>query len=138
MKAFFILILAFGLNSGLLIGGTYTGPEKPADTKSVWVKSEKGSWLGGYLLWYKFDSKTNEVKFSHNRKKWKTAPNAAWQDKQGNWLFIYEGKLMNNAEGTWAELSDKTWQDLNGNWYRFNSSWELEETVPLESIAKAN
>lgn len=127
MKPFFILILAFGLNSGLLIGRTSTDPETPADAKSAWVKSEKSSWLGGYLLWYKYDAKTNEVKFSHNRKKWKTAPNAAWQDKKGNWLFIYEGKLMNNAEGTWAEVKDKTWQDLNGRWYRFNPDWKLEE-----------
>lgn len=138
MKTCFILLLAFGLNSGLLIGGTYTDPEKPNDIKSSWTKSEKGTWLGGYNVWYKFDKKNNQVKLSHNKRRWNTAPNAAWQDKQGRWLFIYDGKLMSNNGGSnWVEVSDRSWQDLNGNWYRLNQNWELEETQATESMATA-
>ncbi len=127
MKTLCILVLALSLHSGFLAGRTLTDPEKPAETKSEWVRAEKRIWQGGYTLWYKFDAKTREVKFSHNRKKWKTAPNAAWQDKQGNWLFIYENKLMTNADGTWREVNNKSWQDLTGRHYRFNQDWVLEE-----------
>jgi hypothetical protein len=127
MKTLWIFLLVVGFNSGLLFGGTWSDPEKPTEAKSAWVKSEKGIWQGGYTLWYKFEHKTREVRFSHNRKKWRTAPNAAWQDKQGNWLFIYEEKLMTNADGAWTEVKEKSWQDLSGRWYRFNPDWKLEE-----------
>jgi hypothetical protein len=139
-KAFIILLFTIGFNSSLLFGGTFTDPEKPNPTeKSAWTKAEKGSWLGGYKLWYKFDTKNNQVKFSHNKRRWNTASNAAWQDKQGRWLFIYDGKLMSNNDGaTWVEVTDRTWQDLNGNWYRLNQNWELEETVVQESMATAH
>jgi hypothetical protein len=124
-----MFLLVAGFNSGLLSGATWSDPEKPAETKNIWMRSEKGIWQGGYTLWYKLEPKTREVRFSHNRKKWKTAPNAAWQDKQGNWLFIYEEKLMTNADGTWTEVKDKSWQDLSGKQYRFNPDWVLEETA---------
>jgi len=140
MKTLCILLLTLGFNSGLLSGTTLSDPDKPNPTKeSAWTKSEKGAWLGGYKLWYKFDRKNNQVKFSHNKRRWNTATNAAWQDKQGRWLFIYNGRLMSNNDGTtWVEVSDRTWQDLNGNWYRLNQNWELEEITPQESIATAH
>ena len=139
MKTLCILLLTLGFNSSLLFGGTITDPDKPNPTQSSWTKAEKGSWLGGYKVWYKFDTKNNQVKFSHNKRRWNTAANAAWQDKQGRWLFIYDGKLMSNNDGTtWVEVTDRTWQDLNGNWYRLNQNWELEETVVQESMATSN
>ena len=139
MKAYVILLIALGLSSGFLYGGVITDPEKPNPTESSWRKSEKGSWLGGYKRWYKFDQKNNQVKFSHNKRRWNTAANAAWQDKQGRWLFIYDGRLMSNSDGkTWVEVSDRTWQDLNGNWYRLNQNWELEEAPAKEGIATSH
>lgn len=137
-KTLCMLLIALGLQVTTASASSYTEPDRPNPTESSWTKSEKGTWLGGYRLWYKFDKKNKEVKFSHNKRRWNTASNAAWQDKQGNWLFIYEGKLMNNVEGTWTEVKNKTWQDLNGNWYRLNQNWELEETAAQESMAASH
>lgn len=142
-KPLCILIIALGLQihpaSATTTSYYYTEPDRPNPTESTWTKSEKGTWLGGYKLWYKFDKKNNRVKFSHNKRRWNTASNTAWQDKQGRWLFIYDGRLMSNNDGTtWVEVSDRTWQDLNGNWYRLNQNWELEETATQESMATAH
>jgi hypothetical protein len=137
MKTIVIIILASFLNlSGMVAGTSYSDPEKPAESKGTWVKSEKSTWLGGYNRWYKIDRKNNLIKFSYNKRKWNTSPNAAWQGKQGQWLYIYEGKLMANSEGRWVEVPDRTWQDMNGNWYRLNSSWELEEMLTQENPAQ--
>jgi len=139
MKTFyFFILLVVMCGSGSVFGTSFSDPNKPTESKGVWVKSEKGVWLGGYNRWYKIDRKNNSVKLSHNKKRWNTAPNAAWQGKQGQWLYIYEGKLMSNSDGRWIEITDKAWQDMNGKWYRFNSDWELEETAEQESFATAN
>lgn len=138
LKTIAIAILLLSFNSSLLFGGTSTDPEKPDPTAASWTKAEKGTWLGGYNVWYKYDTKNNQVKLSHNKRRWNTALNAAWQDKQGHWLFIYDGKLMSNNDGTWVEVADRTWQDLNGNWYRLNQNWVLEETATQESIATSH
>lgn len=136
MKIVYILLLILAFNSRTLLAGNFTDPEKPADSKGTWIKSEKETWLGGYNIWYKLDRKNNLIKFSHNKRKWNAAANAAWQGKQGEWLYIYEGKLMSNSNGRWVEVTDRSFQDLNGNWYRFNSNWELEETVSRESMTQ--
>jgi hypothetical protein len=138
MKTLSILIIGLCFNSGLLFGTTFSDPEKPTESKGTWIKSEKGTWLGGYKVWYKMDRKHNTIKFSHNKRKWNTAPNAAWQGKQGEWLYIYEGKLMKNTGGKWMDVPDRSFQDMNGNWYRFNPSWELEEMPAQGNLAQAN
>lgn len=138
MKTVYILLLSLAFSSGSLFATNFSDPEKPAESKGTWVKSEKGTWLGGYKVWYKIDRKNNLIKFSHNKRKWKTAANAAWQGKQGEWLYIFEGKLMKNSEGKWMEVPDRSFQAMNGNWYRFNPDWELEELVVQENLAQAN
>lgn len=128
MKALAILLLGFLLYTRPASGLALNEPERPADVKS-WTRSEKGIWLGGYNLWYKFDSRNKIIKFSRTRKKWDTSPNAAWQDNKGSWFYIYQGRLISNSNGTWEEVGDKAWQDLNGHWFRFNQNWELEESA---------
>lgn len=127
MKAFFIFLVAFSMHSYTLLASRLVDPENPEKNTKSWVKAQKGMWQGGYKLWYKVDPKNKTVKYSHNRRKWKAAENAAWQDKQGNWLFIYQDKLMTNANGLWVERPDNSWQNPDGQWYRLTDSWELEQ-----------
>jgi hypothetical protein len=101
---------------------------EPIPDEASWVKSEAGIWLGSFKVWYKIDKKNYMVKLSHNKRKWVSAINAAWQDNHGNWLFIFENKLMYSDNGkNWNEIPTRTWQDMNGTWYKLDSNWDLWE-----------
>jgi len=130
MKTFLTLALILSVHISFISAHTVlNGPEKPAPIKNSWVKSEKGIWLGNYNTRYKIDKKNNAVKCSVNGTRWKKASDAVWQDQQGRWFCMYEGKLMCNSDGkNWTEVPDNKWQDLTGKWYRFDSATrELEE-----------
>lgn len=115
---------------------SFTGPLKlkdgnaePIPAESAWIKSEVGSWMGNYNVWYKIDKKTNSIQLSYNKKKWKNADGeVVWNDNKGRWLFISNNKLMCSENGKyWSEITNRTWQDINGTWYRFDNSWDLWE-----------
>lgn len=130
MKAVLLFVIGTGMYLSTLstIVNSSSIPEKPMPAENSWVKSNKGMWHGGYTLWYKMDKKNTAVQFSSNKRKWAQKEGAAWQDNEGRWLYIYQGKLLRNSDGkNWVEVTDRTWQDLDGNWYKFDDQWNLME-----------
>lgn len=102
--------------------------ELPFPAGISWEKSAGGMWKGNSNMWYKIDKKNKSVKLSPNRKKWKPASNVIWMDRQGNYFFIYENKLMASTDGSkWLVVPDAAWQGIDGKWYRFDEEWNLLE-----------
>ncbi len=112
---------------------SYSGPKdgnlEPIPAESAWIRSEVGMWMGDYNVWYKVDKKNNSIKLSYNKKKWSLSnTDAAWNDKYGRWLCIYNNKLMFSENGkNWEEVKNRMWQDINGTWYRLDNNWDLWE-----------
>lgn len=132
MRALFFCILFFGLSFIILAVPKDNSGELPKE--ATWVKSETGVWFGDYNLWYKIDKSsteariTNSIKISHNKKKWQSADNVSWHDKQGRWYYIDNNRLLyTNDNKHWLEVPNKTWQGPDDKWYKLDANWDLWE-----------
>jgi hypothetical protein len=107
--------------------------ENPSITigEAEWMKSESQTWTGlheGKKTWYKLNTKDASLWWSTDEgKTWAAVPNGMWQDKEGKWLKVNEGKLVWSADGgkTWVEVPEWTWQDSDGTWCKFDKDWNL-------------
>lgn len=98
--------------------------------ESEWMKSEAQTWTGMHnnvKTWYKVNTKDATIWWSTDGKTWSQVTDGMWQDKEGKWLKINEGKLVWSADGgkTWVEVPDWTWQDADGTWCKFDKNWTL-------------
>ena len=127
MKTFILsAIILLSLNLQSRIDFKNTTKENPFPAGLSWEKSDKAVWKGNNNMWYKIDKKNLCVKLSCNKKKWTTGSNSIWMDYQGNYLFIYDNKLVTSEDGSkWTTVQDNTWQGIDGNWYKFDEGWNL-------------
>lgn len=67
------------------------------------------------MLWWK------------NGETWERSKTSMWQDADGNWLKIGEGKFWWSADqgATWSEVPEWTWKGTDGKWYKFDTDWTL-------------
>ncbi|MCE3227205.1 MAG: hypothetical protein K0S32_1756 [Bacteroidetes bacterium] len=95
-----------------------------------WKKSEKGNWMGNNKVWYKLNKNDKTIWMSTDGKKWDKAKDNMWQSKDGKWVKINDGKVVESGDSgkTWTEASDWTWEGGNGMFYKFDLSWDLWES----------
>lgn len=132
MKTLFFYVLFLGAqcsNSAPLIKNDGELPKELS-----WVKSESGIWFGDYNLWYKLDKLSsvaksiNSIKVSYNKKKWQSADNVSWHDKQGRWYYIDNNRLLyTNDNKHWEEVPNRSWLGADDKWYRLDANWDLWE-----------
>lgn len=84
--------------------------EMAKEMKSHWFKLD-----GSATLWWK------------NGETWERSKTGLWQDADGNWLKVGEGKLWWSADSgkTWSEVPEWTWKATDGKWYKFDADWAL-------------
>jgi hypothetical protein len=99
--------------------------------EAEWMKSTSQTWTGMHDMkktWYKMNTKDASLWWSTDEgKTWAAVADGMWQDKEGKWLKVNEGKLVWSADGgkTWIEVPDWTWQDADGTWCKFDKDWTL-------------
>ena len=120
----FILASIFVLSS---ITNASAQTKKPISSVIDWQKSSTGTWIGMNRYTYKFDKANTIVFSSEDGTNFTEVQENVWQDKNGKWLKIYNGKLMSSNDGskTWSEVPEWKFEGGDGKWYKFDSTWTL-------------